>query len=190
MTERQAVCAGSSEIGIIMGVNRLFSLLNSVDAFWQSVQQKHVNLCRSALIRRCDGSNYLTDDKDNFKDNLNFIFAILRDCAVLNATKNESAVISKDLKMTGNFTRYVPKYISFSINGKTYNIPITNLYSLKLVEEIFVTTDTKKLEKLKKKLYKHVFKQHAPTKAERIEQEKQLQNEIVEGLKHEYKFSK
>lgn len=59
-----------------------------------------------------------------------------------------------------------------SINGKTYNIPITNLYSLKLVEEIFATTELKKLEKLKKKLYKHVFKQHAPTKAERIEREK------------------
>ena len=27
----------------------------------------------------------------------------------------------------------------------------------------------KKLEKLKKKLYKHVFKHNAPTKAERIE---------------------
>lgn len=77
-----------------------------------------------------------------------------------------------------------------SINGKTYNIPITNLYALKLVEEIFVTTEIKKLEKLKRKLYKHVFNHHAPTKAERIEREKQLQNEIVEGLKNEYKFSK
>lgn len=77
-----------------------------------------------------------------------------------------------------------------SINGKTYNIPITNLYSLKLVEEIFVTTDTKKLEKLKKKLYKHVFNHHAPTTAERIEQEKQLQNEIVNGLRNESKFRK
>ena len=77
-----------------------------------------------------------------------------------------------------------------SINGKTYNIPITNLYSLKLVEEIFVTTDTKKLEKLKKKLYKHVFKQHAPTKAERIEKEKQLQKDILDGINNEYKFSK
>ena len=77
-----------------------------------------------------------------------------------------------------------------SINGKTYNIPITNLYTLKLVEEIFVTTEIKKLEKLKKKLYKHVFKQHAPTKAERIEREKQLQNEILEGINTEYKFSK
>lgn len=77
-----------------------------------------------------------------------------------------------------------------SINGKTYNIPIINLYALKIVEEIFVTTEIKKLEKLKKKLYKHVFNQHAPTKTERIEREKQLQNEIVEGLKNEYKFSK
>lgn len=77
-----------------------------------------------------------------------------------------------------------------SINGKTYNIPITNLFSLKLVEEIFVTTEIKKLEKLKRKLFKHVFNKHAPTKAERIESEKQLQNEIVEGLKNEYKFSK
>lgn len=77
-----------------------------------------------------------------------------------------------------------------SINGKTYNIPITNLYSLKLVEEIFVTKEPKKLEKLKKKLYKHVFKQHAPTTAERIEREKQLQNEILEGINNEYKFRK
>lgn len=77
-----------------------------------------------------------------------------------------------------------------SINGKTYNIPITNLYSLKLVEEIFVTTETKKLEKLKRKLYKHVFKQHAPTKAERIEREKQLEKELVDGLRNESKFRK
>lgn len=77
-----------------------------------------------------------------------------------------------------------------SINGKTYNIPITNLYSLKLVEEIFVTTEIKKLEKLKKKLYKHVFKQHAPTKAERIEREKQLEKELVDGLRNESKFRK
>lgn len=77
-----------------------------------------------------------------------------------------------------------------SINGKTYNIPITNLYSLKLVEEIFVTTETKKLEKLKRKLYKHVFKQHAPTKSERIEREKQLQKEILDGINNEYKFRK
>lgn len=77
-----------------------------------------------------------------------------------------------------------------SINGKTYNIPITNLYSLKLVEEIFVTTEIKKLEKLKRKLYKHVFKQHAPTKAERIEREKQLQKDILDGINTEYKFSK
>ena len=77
-----------------------------------------------------------------------------------------------------------------SINGRSYNIPITNLYSLKLVEEIFVTTELKKLEKLKKKLYKHVFKQHAPTKAERLEKEKQIQDEIVNGLKNGYKFSK
>lgn len=77
-----------------------------------------------------------------------------------------------------------------SINGKTYNIPITNLYSLKLVEEIFVTTEIKKLEKLKRKLYKHVFNHHAPTKAERIEREKQLQNEILAGINNEYKFSK
>jgi hypothetical protein len=77
-----------------------------------------------------------------------------------------------------------------SINGKTYNIPITNLYTLKLVEEIFVTTEIKKLEKLKKKLYKHVFKQHAPTKAERIEREKQLEKELVDGLRNESKFRK
>lgn len=77
-----------------------------------------------------------------------------------------------------------------SINGKTYNIPITNLYSLKLVEEIFVTTEQKKLEKLKKKLYKHVFNHHAPTTAERIEREKQLENEIVNGLRNESKFRK
>ena len=77
-----------------------------------------------------------------------------------------------------------------SINGKTYNIPITNLYSLKLVEEIFVTTESKKLEKLKRKLYKHVFKQHAPTKAERIEREKQLEKELVDGLRNESKFRK
>lgn len=77
-----------------------------------------------------------------------------------------------------------------SINGRSYNIPITNLYSLKLVEEIFVTTELKKLEKLKKKLYKHVFKQHAPTKAERIEKEKQLQQEILDGLRNESKFRK
>ena len=77
-----------------------------------------------------------------------------------------------------------------SINGKTYNIPITNLYSLKLVEEIFVTTETKKLEKLKRKLYKHVFNHHAPTKAERIEREKQLEKELVDGLRNESKFRK
>lgn len=77
-----------------------------------------------------------------------------------------------------------------SINGKIYNIPITNLYTLKLVEEIFVTTEIKKLEKLKKKLYKHVFKQHAPTKAERIEREKQLEKDILEGINNEYKFRK
>ena len=77
-----------------------------------------------------------------------------------------------------------------SINGMSYNIPITNLYSLKLVEEIFVTTDTKKLEKLKRKLYKHVFNHHAPTKAERIEQEKQLEKELVDGLRNESKFRK
>ena len=77
-----------------------------------------------------------------------------------------------------------------SINGKTYNIPITNLYSLKLVEEIFVTTEIKKLEKLKRKLYKHVFKQHAPTKEERIEREKQLEKELVDGLRNESKFRK
>jgi hypothetical protein len=77
-----------------------------------------------------------------------------------------------------------------SINGKTYNIPITNLYTLKLVEEIFVTTEIKKLEKLKRKLYKHVFKQHAPTKAERIEREKQLEKELVDGINNEYKFRK
>lgn len=77
-----------------------------------------------------------------------------------------------------------------SINGKTYNIPITNLYSLKLVEEIFVTTEIKKLEKLKRKLYKHVFKQHATTKAERIEREKQLEKEILDGINNEYKFMK
>lgn len=65
-----------------------------------------------------------------------------------------------------------------SINGKCYNIPITNLYSLKLVEEIFSTKELKKLEKLKKKLYKHVFKQNAPTKAERIEHEKQSENDF------------
>ena len=51
-----------------------------------------------------------------------------------------------------------------SINGKSYNIPITNLYSLKLVEDIFVTTEMKRLEKLKRKLYRHVFNHHAPTK--------------------------
>lgn len=77
-----------------------------------------------------------------------------------------------------------------SINGKTYNIPITNLYSLKLVEEIFVTTEIKKLEKLKKKLYKHVFNQHAPTKAERIEREKQLEREIIDGINNASKFRK
>lgn len=77
-----------------------------------------------------------------------------------------------------------------SINGKTYNIPITNLYSLKLVEEIFVTTEIKKLEKLKRKLYKHVFNHHAPTKAERIEREKQLEKELVDGLRNESKFRK
>jgi hypothetical protein len=77
-----------------------------------------------------------------------------------------------------------------SINGKTYNIPITNLYTLKLVEEIFVTTEIKKLEKLKRKLYKHVFNHHAPTKAERIEREKQLEKELVDGLRNESKFRK
>jgi hypothetical protein len=77
-----------------------------------------------------------------------------------------------------------------SINGKTCNIPINNLYSLKLVEEIFVTTETKKLEKLKRKLYKHVFNHHAPTKAERIEREKQLEKELVDGLRNESKFRK
>lgn len=75
-----------------------------------------------------------------------------------------------------------------SINGRSYNIPITNLYSLKLVEEIFVTTEMKRLEKLKRKLYKHVFNQHAPTKAERIEKEKQIQDEIANGLKNRYRF--
>lgn len=77
-----------------------------------------------------------------------------------------------------------------SINSRTYNIPITNLYSLKLVEEIFSTSELKKLEKLKRKLYKHVFNQHAPTKAERIESEKQLQKEILDGINNEYKFRK
>lgn len=77
-----------------------------------------------------------------------------------------------------------------SINGKAYNIPITSLFSLKLVEEIFVTTEIKKLEKLKRKLFKHVFNKHAPTKSERIESEKQLQKEIVKGIKNEYKFRK
>jgi hypothetical protein len=65
-----------------------------------------------------------------------------------------------------------------SINGQCYNIPITNLYSLKLVEEIFSTKEQKKLEKLNKKLYKHVFNKHAPTKAERIEREKQSENDF------------
>lgn len=77
-----------------------------------------------------------------------------------------------------------------SINGKTYNIPITNLYALKLVEEIFVTTEIKKLEKLKKKLYKHVFNKDAPTKTERIEREKQLEKEILDGINNGYKFIK
>lgn len=86
-------------------------------------------------------------------------------------------------KHTGSETSENYNY-QCSINGKTYNIPITNLYSLKLVEEIFATTELKKLEKLKKKLYKHVFKQHAPTKAERIEKEKQLEKELVNSLRN------
>lgn len=77
-----------------------------------------------------------------------------------------------------------------SINGKTYIIPINNLFSLKLVEEIFVTTEIKKLEKLKRKLFKHVFNKHAPTKTERIELEKQLEKEILDGINNEYKFIK
>lgn len=92
-------------------------------------------------------------------------------------------------KHTGSETSENYNY-QCSINGKIYNIPITNLYSLKLVEEIFGTTELKKLEKLKKKLYKHVFKQHAPTKAERIEREKQLEKEILDGINNGYKFRK
>lgn len=77
-----------------------------------------------------------------------------------------------------------------SINGKKYNIPINNLYSLKLVEEIFVTTEIKKLEKLKRKLFKHVFNKHSPTKAEFIESEKQLKNEIFDCINNKSKFRK
>ena len=44
-----------------------------------------------------DFANYLTDDKDNFEENLGFIFAILRDCVMLNANLGEKAVINSDL---------------------------------------------------------------------------------------------
>ena len=44
-----------------------------------------------------DFSNYLADDKENFEENLSFIFAILRDCAVLNANMCTTSVINSDL---------------------------------------------------------------------------------------------
>lgn len=44
-----------------------------------------------------DFANYLTDAKDEFEQNLSFVFAILRDCAVINASLGEKNVINSDL---------------------------------------------------------------------------------------------
>ena len=41
--------------------------------------------------------DYITVIKDNFEENLGFIFAILRDCVMLNANLGEKAVINSDL---------------------------------------------------------------------------------------------
>lgn len=44
-----------------------------------------------------DFANYLTDEKDNFEENLGFIYAILRDCIILNAGLGEKEIINGDL---------------------------------------------------------------------------------------------
>ena len=44
-----------------------------------------------------DFANYLTDAKDEFEQNLSFIYAILRDCSVINASLGEKNVINSDL---------------------------------------------------------------------------------------------
>lgn len=61
--------------------------------------------------------------------------------------------------------------ISCSINGKTYNIPITNVMSLQMAEDIFTVKNQVKQHKLKKKLYKFVYGKRPLTKEERKWQE-------------------
>jgi len=85
------------------------------------VEPTYWGLTTTAEITTIDESNYnITFDGENY--NVEFKILCGQDIVSLGANyfernENESAVISKDLKMTGNFTRYVPKYISFSING-------------------------------------------------------------------------
>lgn len=57
--------------------------------------------------------------------------------------------------------------ISCSINGKTYNIPIKNIISLQMAEDIFTVKNQVKQHKLKKKLYKFVYGKRPLTKEER-----------------------
>lgn len=44
-----------------------------------------------------DFANYLTDEKDDFSQNLGFIYAILRDCVLLNAGLGQEYIINSDL---------------------------------------------------------------------------------------------
>ena len=44
-----------------------------------------------------DFANYLTDAQDEFEQNLSFIYAIFRDCSVVNAGMGEKSVINSDL---------------------------------------------------------------------------------------------
>ena len=44
-----------------------------------------------------DFANYLTDAKDEFEQNLSFIYAILRDCSVINASLGEKNIIGFNL---------------------------------------------------------------------------------------------
>lgn len=44
-----------------------------------------------------DFANYLTDAKDEFEQNLSFVYSILRDCSVINAGLGERSVINTDL---------------------------------------------------------------------------------------------
>jgi DNA-binding LytR/AlgR family response regulator len=57
--------------------------------------------------------------------------------------------------------------ITCSINGKTYNIPITNIISLQIAEDIFTVKNQVKQHKLKKKLYKLVYGKRPLTTEER-----------------------